>query len=76
MLTREFDGIQEAIANLQMIVHDEAGACYRRGVNFFVNEKLTEAIQEWEKTLELDPEHAKAQKNIEKARSLLKKIDR
>ena len=40
----DYDGIQEAIANLENIVHDEAEGCYRRGVNFFVNEKLTEAI--------------------------------
>ena len=68
-----YNGIQEAIANLQNIVKEEAEVCYRRGVNFFVNEKLSEAIQEWEKTLELNPEHEKAQKNIKKARSILKK---
>jgi len=71
----DYHGIQKAIAGLHKAVKEESEACYRRGVNFFVNEKLTEAIQEWEKTLELNPEHAKAQKNIEKARSILKKMD-
>ncbi len=70
----DYNGIQEAIAGLQDALQEEAEICYRRGVNFFVNEKLTEAIQEWEKTLELNPEHTEAQKNIEKARSILKKL--
>ncbi|MBW1824900.1 MAG: tetratricopeptide repeat protein, partial [Deltaproteobacteria bacterium] len=70
----DYEGIQEAIAGLNKAVQEEAEVCYRRGVNFFVNEKLAEAIQEWEKTLELNPEHEEAQKNIEKARSILKKL--
>jgi tetratricopeptide (TPR) repeat protein len=71
----DYHGIQEAIAGLHKVVKEEAEVCYRRGVNFFVNEKLTEAIQEWQKALKLNPEHAKAQKNIEKARSILKKME-
>jgi hypothetical protein len=34
---------------------------------------MQRAIREWEETLSLDPEHPNARRNIEKARSLLKK---
>ncbi len=44
---------------------------YRKGLNYFLAEDLQGAIREWEETLRLDPEHTKAKRDIEKARSLL-----
>ena len=40
----------------------------------FVNEDLKKAIAEWETALALDPEHPKARKDLENARSLLEKL--
>jgi len=49
---------------------------YIRGVKFFIEEKIEGAIQEWEITLALEPKHPKAKKDIQNARSLLKKLEK
>ena len=55
-------------------IKQQAEAHYIQGVKHFLNEELQSAIKEWEKALKLNPEHNKAKKNIEKARSLLEKL--
>jgi tetratricopeptide (TPR) repeat protein len=51
-----------------------AGEHYLRGVKYFTDEELDEAIKEWEITLTLDPAHPKAKKDIDNANSLLQKL--
>ena len=58
-----------AIAKKQL-----AGDHYLRGVKHFTDEELDKAIKEWEATLALDPNHPKAKKDIDNARSLLQKL--
>lgn len=53
----------------------EAEAHYASGMQYFIAEDLEGAIREWGKTLSLDPSHAKARKDIEKARRLKGKIE-
>jgi len=55
-------------------VYDKAGAeeHYRKGVSYFIAEDMQKAIKEWEETLNLDPDHPNARRNIEKARKFLK----
>jgi tetratricopeptide (TPR) repeat protein len=53
-----------------------AEAHYIKGVKFFIEEEIEDAIQEWETTLSLEPNHAKAQKDIENARNLLQKLEK
>jgi tetratricopeptide (TPR) repeat protein len=53
---------------------EKAEELYNAGVHFFINQKLDEAIRSWEQTLALNPEHAKAPKDIEKARGLQQKL--
>ena len=55
-------------------IEQQAEAYYIQGVKYFLNEELEKAIKEWEKTLELNPGHDKAKKNIKNARSLLEKL--
>jgi cytochrome c-type biogenesis protein CcmH/NrfG len=55
-------------------IKQQAEAHYILGVKHFLNEELQLAIEEWEKTLKLNPKHDKAQKNIKNARSLLEKL--
>jgi tetratricopeptide (TPR) repeat protein len=54
-------------------VYDKASAehHYRKGLNYFLAEDLQGAVREWEETLRLDPEHPRAKRDIDKARSLL-----
>lgn len=52
----------------------QAEVHYLAGVKHFVNEELNRAIKEWEITLTLNPNHAKAKKDIDNARGLLQKL--
>jgi tetratricopeptide (TPR) repeat protein len=61
-------------AELERKRKEKAEEAYNAGVRFFVNQKLDEAIKSWELTLSLNPEHPKAQKDIEKARALQQKL--
>jgi hypothetical protein len=53
-----------------------AEAHYIKGVKFFVEEDVEGAIQEWETTLSLEPNHPKAKKDIENARKLLQNLEK
>ena len=55
-------------------IKQQAEAHYIQGVKHFLNEELQPAIEEWEKTLKLNPKHDKAKKNIKNAKSLLEKL--
>ncbi len=52
-------------------LQNEAEAHYKKGVAYFLAEELDKAVEEWEETLRLNPAHAKAKKDLEKARRLL-----
>ncbi len=70
----DYKDVSEDVAEVKKRMKKQAGVHYRRGVKFFIDEKLTEAIGEWEETLHLDPDHKKANKDIENARNLLEKL--
>ncbi len=72
----DFEGAQEAVNDVKKQMMQEAEEHYRRGVKQFLNEELNKAIEEWEQTLLLNPEHAKARKDIENARDLLEKYEK
>jgi len=55
-------------------IEQQAEVHYIQGVKHFLNEELQSAINEWEKTLKLNPEHDKAKKNIKNADNLLEKL--
>ena len=48
---------------------------YSEGIKLYRDEKLKEAIREWQVVLEFDPNHANAKKNIEQAERLLKGLE-
>lgn len=70
-----YDGLNEKVAELKQVMKTESEEYYRKGVKFFLNEELDEAIEEWQKALALDPQNDKARKDIDNAKQLLKKID-
>ncbi len=51
----------------------QAESLYRNGVKYFINEELELAIESWQKALLLNPNHPKAQQDIDNARHLLEK---
>lgn len=67
------DCIEKAISDVKEVMRKEAEAHYLQGVKYFLNQELTIAIIEWEKTLALNPDHKKAKENIINARRLLEK---
>jgi tetratricopeptide (TPR) repeat protein len=48
---------------------------YRKGVSFFWEEKLKEAIDEWELVYNMDPNYKDVEKNIEKAKTRIKRLE-
>lgn len=53
-----------------------AQAHYIKGVKYFTEEEIEKAIQAWDSTLALEPNHPQAKKDIENARNLLQKLGR
>ena len=47
---------------------------YIRGIKYFTEEKLDKAIQEWEETLKLNPQHPRAKGDMENAIKLMQKL--
>ena len=48
---------------------------YSEGIKLYRDEKLKEAIREWQVVLEFEPAHVNAKKNIEQAERLLKGLE-
>lgn len=48
---------------------------YKEGIRFFDRERLNEAIKEWERVRVMDPDYKKVNELINKAKTLLKKIE-
>jgi tetratricopeptide (TPR) repeat protein len=48
---------------------------YRKGVALFGEEKLAEAIDEWELVFNMDPNYNDVAKNLEKARNLMRRLE-
>jgi tetratricopeptide (TPR) repeat protein len=69
----EYEGVKESISAVNRKMIKQAELHYRKGVKHFVDEDLEKAIEEWEKTLDLNPGHQKAKQDIENARILLEK---
>lgn len=56
------------------VTDEQIKTTYYRGVDHYVNGKIEEAIQEWEKVVELDPENQDARINISRAKAKLAAI--
>ncbi|MBU1001864.1 MAG: hypothetical protein KKE73_05015 [Proteobacteria bacterium] len=65
-------------AKLRKQVEDKLTAdsepLYLTGVKHFLNEDLEKAAEQWELTLQVNPYHAKARADLEKARQLLEAV--
>lgn len=73
MVLKEDAGNAEASSYIKRMLSD-AEVHYRNGVKFFINEKMDQAIAEWQQTLALNPDHAEAKRDMEKAQDILKKL--
>jgi tetratricopeptide (TPR) repeat protein len=72
----DYKDVEVLQASLAIQLAEMAETHYKTGVKFFINEKLTDAIAEWEKALVCYPGHPKAGQDIENARRLLQKLEK
>ncbi|SCY27564.1 hypothetical protein [Desulfoluna spongiiphila] len=70
----DFPGKGELLLRLTRALNVKAETHYRKGVRLFLQENLTGAISEWQKSLELNPAHLKAGEGVENAGRLLEKV--
>ncbi len=66
--------VDEAKLKIRSSMKKESDLHYKNGVKYFVNEKLTLAIDEWKKALLLNPENKMIKKDIENTMNLLEKV--
>ena len=72
-----YKNVRAMIATLEKHLQDQKAQAenhYQKGVRHFLAEELDQAIKEWEKTIQLDPQHLKAKKDIEQANRLKEKL--
>ncbi len=75
LVDSEYPDIKETISLVRTKMQYAADVYYRKGVRHFVDEDLQKAIQQWEKALEINPDHQKAKADIQKAKTLLKELN-
>ena len=69
-----FRDVSERMGYLKKQIKDLAEIHYKKGVTYFLAENLEKSAEEWEKTLQFDPEHTKAKRDLEKTLHLLDKL--
>ena len=74
-VTENYKDTESKIVKLHKRIRWEAENHYKDGVKYFVKEQLNLAIREWNRTLELNPEHPKALSDLQLAKSLLARLE-
>lgn len=69
-----FERTSDYLAKIRKETADLADKHYKMGLQCYRDQKLNEAIAEWQKVLELDANHAKAREYISKANKLLEAL--
>lgn len=59
---------------LDASLQEQADIHYAKGVKYFLSEQLGKAIEEWEETLRINPNHPNAKRDLQRARNLLKNL--
>ena len=77
MLVRLPKGYKDSAAlkkKVQAKLDADSEPLYLAGVKYFLAEELEKAVEQWELTLQVNPYHAKARQDLEKARQLLEAV--
>lgn len=75
MVNPDYQTTSDYIRRITNQLRVRADYHYKKGIQYFVDEKLAKAISEWEATLRLDPEHTRARAELNKARTMLKNLN-
>ncbi len=73
-LPGEYKDSSKLRATVQKKLDEDSEPLYLAGVRYFLNEDLEHAVEQWELALEMNPFHAKARADLEKARKLLEAV--
>ncbi len=57
-----------------VLSQDQAEIHYGKGIKHFLNQELERAVDEWEETLRLNPDHLNARRDLQKARRMLETL--
>jgi len=68
--------VKKKISSARKMVDELAEKHYKAGVQYFVDQKLEQAVTEWEETLRLNPNHPNAGKDLVKARKLIEELQK
>jgi len=71
-----FKNIGQELIELKEKMIALAEEYYKKGVNFFVNENLEKAIEQWKQALNYNSQHTKAADNLKRAENLLEKLNK
>src|SRR3972149_1154381 len=74
-LKPDFEKVGDYIKKVKVGLKKTAEDSYKNGLKLFREQKLTQAIEQWNIVLEIEPEHKKAREYIEKAKNLLKSLE-
>jgi len=59
---------------LDAALQEQSDVHYARGMKYFLSEELAKAIEQWEETLRIYPNHPNAKRDLQRARNLLKNL--
>ncbi len=59
---------------LDVSLQEQAEIHYAKGMKYFLSEELKKAIEQWEETLRINPNHPHAKRDLERAQNLLKNL--
>jgi tetratricopeptide (TPR) repeat protein len=74
-LKPDFEKVGDYLKKVRSGLKKTAEDGYKNGLKLFREQKLTEAIEQWNIVLEIEPDHKKAKEYIEKAKNLLKSLE-
>lgn len=55
-------------------LQEQAEIHYAKGMKYFLSEELEKAIEQWEETLRINPDHPHAKRDLQRAQNLLKNL--
>ncbi|MCD6185770.1 MAG: hypothetical protein J7K84_08300, partial [Deltaproteobacteria bacterium] len=70
----DYKDVNKKISVLEKNLIQRSNFYYKKGVRSFVNEKLKDAIAQWNKALELNPDNREARKGIKEACNIIEKL--
>lgn len=73
-LAPDFRDVRDRMAQVQQLLLEEAENHYTKGVKYFLSQELDAATIEFEKTIQLNPDHPKARKDLERTQRLLENL--